>query len=41
MFLDPDGQRPLLYSKLRAQFQELQTRPGRHRTAAFCSLNQI
>ena len=28
MFLDPDGQRPLLYSKLRAQFQELQTRVG-------------
>ena len=28
MFLDPDGQRPLLYSKLRTQFQELQTRVG-------------
>ena len=28
MFLDPDGQRPLLYSKLLAQFQELQTRVG-------------
>ena len=28
MFLDPDRQRPLVYSKLRAQFRDLQDRVG-------------